>query len=261
MRVKIAVSIEDQGMRPYMEDRAVMKHTENFDVFGVFDGHGGAEVAQYLQDNYVQKLLEQSKGEFVTEHVEMLFLSVHKTLDEEIANKFSKGVGSTSVVVVVGEEKVVCANVGDSMAMIGNLRKPPLMLTAEHKVMHDAQRIRSLGGAITHAPNDTPRINSMLNLSRSFGDFHLKPLVAVNPYVSIVRRTSNDYIFIASDGVWDVFNQYELHQFIRTEIFGPYPSQSQEDKPVFLKLKLQALIQQARLRGSTDNIKVIFVMF
>src|SRR5438552_3313877 len=53
--VKYAIdyyAVTDQGKRIYQEDRHMVKQYTKGTFFGIYDGHGGDEVAEYLNDKY-----------------------------------------------------------------------------------------------------------------------------------------------------------------------------------------------------------------
>jgi len=47
-----------QGWRKTMEDSHILKadFTNDISVFGVFDGHGGREVAYYVEKHFLEEL-------------------------------------------------------------------------------------------------------------------------------------------------------------------------------------------------------------
>jgi len=51
-----------QGWRINMEDAHISKldFNDNNSLFGIFDGHGGAEVAKFVEKNFITELLKNS---------------------------------------------------------------------------------------------------------------------------------------------------------------------------------------------------------
>ena len=86
-------------------------------LFGVFDGHGGKEVAEFCKEHFTEKL--QAAGAFqAADYAKALtqaFLNLDATLKSE---DYSTDTGSTSVVVLITPEKIFCANAGDSRAVL-----------------------------------------------------------------------------------------------------------------------------------------------
>uniref|UniRef100_A0A804QT42 protein-serine/threonine phosphatase n=1 Tax=Zea mays TaxID=4577 RepID=A0A804QT42_MAIZE len=126
-------------------------------LFGVFDGHGGAEVASYCRERLQVllrqelRLLSKDLGETseadMKEHWDELFTRCFQRLDDEVSGQASRlvggvqetrpvaaeNVGSTAVVAVVCSSHVVVANCGDSRVVLCR-GKEPLELSIDHKV-------------------------------------------------------------------------------------------------------------------------------
>lgn len=257
--------LTDQGPRPYMEDRVALKvyypkNTINKKAwFSVFDGHGGASVAE---------MCSQKVGELVDQYFDRckcdvniydkVMLAIFKQLDI-YAKDHAPHVGATATLVVETVQHIISANCGDSLAMIGYNDNRYTLMTEEHKVgsQKEQERLQKLGATITKAPGDTERINGTLNLARSIGDYHIKQYVAPNPFVSIFKKTKDmRYICMASDGVWDVLSASEIHSIVKAEII-PFPIVTD----AVIEQVLQKLIRLARMRGSTDNIAIGVIVF
>ena len=111
------------------------------------------------------------------------------------------------------------------------------------------------------------RVLGILAVARSLGDHGLKEYVIGRPYISstVVRIQNNDsdstdrsdvplddgdFLIVACDGLWDVFEDQEAVDFVRSHV------NSQKNKESRNKVAT-ALIEEALRRGSTDNITVI----
>ena len=201
---------ENQGKRAYMEDRWQHENiNEEYEFVGVFDGHGGSEVAEICKVNF-HKIIKQ--GLESSSDISCVLRSSFQSMDDLVEKYDIPTVGSTAVVCLVGKEKLWFANCGDSMAMVFYKNGRYEVVSQEHKVANtnEAKRIKDLGGNITDY--DCPRIDSLLNLSRSIGDFHLKKYVICDPFIKHITINGEiDTILLASDGLWDVFDQYRLH--------------------------------------------------
>jgi serine/threonine protein phosphatase PrpC len=115
---KISVGLcLDKGPRDYMEDRYRIINRPETDeyFFGVFDGHGGYKVAGFLANIlhpfYLDNLYNKCN---IPEALKNSFEAIHEALDPQI----STNQGSTAVVVVVKDQKIYTANVGDSRAVL-----------------------------------------------------------------------------------------------------------------------------------------------
>lgn len=136
---------------------------------------------------------------------------------------------------------------------LGFGRESILELSTDHKPNNplELERIKKAGGFV-----NWNRVNGDLALSRAFGDFsyksiHLEPQnMAVTCHPDIVvreRDSSDDFIILACDGVWDVFGSEEAINYIRGA-----------EKVCFsLKEITSFLVDEAFFRGSKDNISAI----
>merc|ERR1719152_733412 len=96
----------------------------------------------------------------------------------------------------------------------------------------------------------------MLELSRGLGDFDFcRAGYSQQPHVAgpLVLR-EGDAVLLASDGVWDVFEDAEAGEFVRTRL-------ASEDEPTAdLSEICRALTQQAAARGSRDDKTAVLVV-
>ncbi|CAL9057475.1 unnamed protein product [Musa banksii] len=113
-------------------------------------------------------------------------------------------VGSTAVVAVVGPDRIVVANCGDSRAVLCH-DGAPVPLSTDHKPDRpdELRRIEAAGGRIIYW--DGARVLGVLAMSRAIGDNYLKPYVISEPEVTVTEREEGDEcLLLASDGLWDV---------------------------------------------------------
>src|SRR5205814_2298231 len=86
-------------------------------ISAVFDGHGGAQVSEYLKNNLVGEYLKCSK-ESETESIENIWKRTFTNLDNQVCSRSSwDQIGSTAVVchIDVITNKIYLLAVGDSM--------------------------------------------------------------------------------------------------------------------------------------------------
>lgn len=137
-------------------------------------------------------------------------------------------VGCTAVCILMSKSEVVCANAGDSRAILCR-NGQPVELSHDHKP-NDAierRRIEAAGGRVEEIPVGTRvhhRVNGNLNLSRAIGDMeykkkpeqgHEKQMICSTPDVIHVPLTEEDeFIVLACDGVWDVKTNQEVCDFV-----------------------------------------------
>lgn len=113
---------------------------KKYDFFGVYDGHGGARVAEACKERMHEVLVEVIAGEEYGEkniEWERVMEGCFGKMDEEVnrGRLREEMVGSTAVVAVVGKEELVVANCGDSRAVLsrGGVVVP---LSVDHKVLN-----------------------------------------------------------------------------------------------------------------------------
>ena len=133
--------------------------------------------------------------------------------------------GSTGVVVLITPTHIVCANAGDSRALLSRSGMA-LPLSFDHKPNNDVEiaRVEKAGGFVRAG-----RVDGDLAVSRSFGDFAYKThcyadassqRVTVYPDIVVHPRDygNDEYIVLACDGVWDRMTNRDCASLVRTLI-------------------------------------------
>ncbi|WOL12814.1 putative protein phosphatase 2C 33 isoform X1 [Canna indica] len=138
--------------------------------------------------------------------------------------------GTTAVTLVKQGQEIVIGNVGDSRAVLGTRDKDnsltAIQLTVDLKpnLPSEAERIRLCRGRV-FALRDEPDVARVwlpnnnvpgLAMARAFGDFCLKDFGLISvPEVSYRRITERDeFVVLATDGVWDVLSNEEVVHII-----------------------------------------------
>lgn len=186
-----------------------------YDFFGVYDGHGGAAVARACRERMHVVLAEEvaeKEGEEEDEKWRKAMAASFARVDGEVsvvvaadgAAAGERTMGSTAVVAVVGARKIIVSNCGDSRAVLcrGGAAIP---LSSDHKPNRpdEMERVEAAGGRVINW--DGFRVQGVLATSRSIGDYYLKPYVTAEPEITITDRSAKDeFIILASDGLWDV---------------------------------------------------------
>ncbi|XP_043699863.1 probable protein phosphatase 2C 73 [Telopea speciosissima] len=161
------------------------------------------------------------------------FLKAYRETDKELSsdsNIDSFYSGTTAVTILRQGEHLLIANLGDSRAVlcsIDNRNQPfPVQLTVDLKpsIPSEAERIKKRKGRVM-AMEKEPNVSRVwmpeencpgLAMARAFGDFCLKDygLISV-PQVSYKKLTSKDeFVVIATDGVWDVLSNREVVKIV-----------------------------------------------
>lgn len=106
------------------------------------------------------------------------------------------------------------------------------------------------GGFISF--NGSWRVQGILAMSRSLGDYPLKNLNVVIPDPDILAfdldKLQPEFMILASDGLWDAFSNEEAVRFIKERL----------DEPHF---GAKSIVLQSFYRGCPDNITVMVVKF
>lgn len=259
---------EQQGLRPTMEDgyRAVRSFAENTAFFAVYDGHGGREAVDVIENTLERNLAIQLKkhdGNTIEEKI----IRAYKVTDRDLCSgRHGIGepvpidvgqAGSTAVTVLVKKEgqnrTLYAANCGDARAVLsynGKARR----LTKDHKPddPEENRRIERAGGFVQQH-----RVHGILAVARAFGDKGLKKYVPADPYTSSFEITqhgngnsngnSDPFMIVACDGLWDVMSDQEAVELVRD-----LPSRSQDSAA-------RMLTQEALNKGSTDNVTCLVV--
>ncbi|KZV43665.1 Phosphatase 2C family protein isoform 1 [Dorcoceras hygrometricum] len=222
---------------------------------GIFDGHGpwGHYVAKRVRDsmpstlscNFQEMLAEDSlncDSDSETDIKLHLFdvwkhsyLKTCASVDQELKhNRKIDAVhsGTTALTIVRQGELLYIANVGDSRAVLATISDNgdllPVQLTIDFKpnLPQETERITQCNGRV-FCLHDEPGVHRVwlpnvespgLAMSRAFGDYCVKDygLISV-PEVTQRRITSNDqFVVIATDGVWDVISNQEAVRIVST---------------------------------------------
>ncbi|KAI5561868.1 hypothetical protein BDE02_15G016100 [Populus trichocarpa] len=264
------------GMRKEMEDTMKVElgflsfngGEKKYDFFGVYDGHGGALVAEACKERLhgviVEEIMERKLGKKGVSGVEWeeLMEDCFRRMDEEVVK--NKMIGSTAVVAVVGKDEVVVANCGDSRAVIctSGVAAP---LSVDHKPDRpdELERVEAAGGRVINWNGH--RVLGVLATSRSIGDEYLKPFVSSKPDVTVIERTEDDeFLILASDGLWDVIANEFACRVTKRCLSGRMRRRRGSREGVVSESCRAAeaaavLTELAMARGSKDNITVIVV--
>lgn len=245
------------GQRKENEDRYQLSQlTSNILYFAVFDGHGGAEAADFCH-----KYMEQHIKELVTEedNLELVLTRAFLSVDKELArhrhftadaSALSSGTTATVALLRDGIELVV-ASVGDSRAMLCRKGKA-VKLTVDHtpERKDEKERIRKSGGFVTWNSLGQPHVNGRLAMTRSIGDFDLKNHgVIAEPETKRIslHHVHDSFLALTTDGINFIMNSQEICNVI-----------NQCNDP---REAAQRIAEQATQYGAEDNSTIIVVPF
>jgi serine/threonine protein phosphatase PrpC len=236
-----------RGHRPYMEDEIHVSTDCRFAA--IYDGHGGADVSRYLHENLMRQArkalaggddanaaCDENDGGALSSTQDVAAIAgalrvAFRTVSDAIAERVAwNEMGSTAAVVLVQDETLISANVGDSRAVLSRSGQA-LALTLDHKPDSPSERARieALGGEVTWVgqrdANGVPivgegvyRVNGTLAVSRSLGDVPARPYVSDEVEIRALARDrgADEFVLIASDGLWDVMSSGEAVAFVHS---------------------------------------------
>lgn len=248
--------MEYQGRREGMEDTSAILLTDDFGLFGVFDGHGGDTCSQYCRDKVLSRVSHAlQKGVAPRKALEQAFVTVDKDYCK-FAEKMDLDDGSTGTVLLLMDGEYHLAATGDSRAVLVNTDGTATALSFDHKPERrdERERVKKLGGAVEYDhENDTYRVFcdevGGLAVTRAIGDVAFKPYVTAQPEISsgTLDLSKAAYVCMASDGLWDDVTNAEAADII-TEL-----------KDQGIQECVKELVYIAYSRGSEDNITVLSV--
>ncbi|PWA69626.1 PPM-type phosphatase domain, Protein phosphatase 2C family [Artemisia annua] len=255
--VPLAQAASDQTMLPDAEKD--VKSEAKVDLLAVFDGHGGSEASEMAKQNLLDYfLVHVIAGCF--KHCSRMVMYKRWDRGREAVEKHYSAGSTASVVLLLNDEELMVANVGDSKVILcaGYAEE----LTSDHHPDRDDERARieSVGGYVLDW--DIPRVNGILAVSRAIGDVSLKRygVIAEPEMVGWRNITVKDrYLVVASDGIFESLTPENVCQLIEDanvqENVNPY------DKVPFLPSYSLAhyIVKTALEKGSTDNLSVIVV--
>ncbi|XP_047972212.1 probable protein phosphatase 2C 6 [Salvia hispanica] len=248
--------------------------------YGVYDGHGGSQVANYCGDHLHLALNEEldvminnlDDNASCEEKWRRAFTRSFLKVDDEIGGKASleplapETVGSTAVVALVCSSHIIVANCGDSRGVLYR-GKEAIALSIDHKPNREDEyaRIEASGGKVIQWNGH--RVFGVLAMSRSIGDRYLKPWIIPDPEVMFVPRTrDDDCLVLASDGLWDVMTNDEACDLARKRILlwhkhngSTLPLERGQGIDPAAQAAAEYLSNRALQKGSKDNISVVVV--
>ena len=252
---------EDQNIKSKetMEDKG--KSIENFNenekntLFLLFDGHNCDLVSKYCRNNF-----DRIFKKYLSDKTLSINLAITKSfleLDNEIKEKGFCDIGSTGTIIYLTEENnkkvIYSGNVGDTRCTLFN--KNIERLTTDHRIddIKEKERIINSGGFLK---ND--RVNGQLMLTRVFGDFNFKNYgVKCDPFVIrkvIDDNIENQFIIISSDGIWDLFEENDIKEFISELVESNY-----NNDDFITKIICKNLIDECIKAGGWDNMSIYVI--
>jgi serine/threonine protein phosphatase PrpC len=290
------VSMEDAHIACAVVPVDGQKPLAGHSLFGVMDGHGGSFTSETAEEIFLRSFSQRSDLKLYANlsseekrdvpGVELLRLALADTfgsLDIEIRGlqnkkneaflsmserpntdtsspplKYERS-GSTCVVVMLTPSHIICANAGDSRAILRRGGKT-LPLSFDHKPSNipELMRIQTAGGFVK-----AKRVDGDLAVSRGLGDFSYKAMeslpveqqkVIPDPQFIVYprNREKDEFVIIACDGVWDVATNAECSNFVQELV-----DEGESDLGAICEEAMDTCLQ----RNSRDNMTIGIVGF
>lgn len=262
--------------------------------YAVYDGHAGASCSIYLQKNFHRNIrdiinlrkLKSSKNILadLTSAIQEAIIYTDFAFNNEIP--FSPHQGSTCVMLFFIANKVICCNLGDSVAILHKSDNSKVFLSKDFKPTRpkEAERVKQKNGFISNEG----RLLGLISVSRGFGDWRFKDpkkpenvkklevMATYDEYLMSNRAEFRifeidyktcDYIIVVSDGifqhtsfksVFDIINnalKYEKQEFNDSLVNVPSASDN-----VRLEIINRSYAMKNKKKASpTDNMTLILV--
>ena len=243
----------DEGNKKINQDSYIIERNingiVNFNIYAVLDGHGeNGHYASQFVSRYMISHIKNHPLINKCENAKEIYGILKNNGYEIIANLYSdadvqitketfdcKNSGTTCVMVIQLEDKIICSNAGDSRAILIydknnnssnliNSKIYPLSFDCKPDLPNEKKRILGCGGFVGKSfdqyddqeegpfrvfekGEDYPGIA----ISRSIGDMDAKKIgVIPNPQI-IEYKIDNDtkYMLICSDGIWEFISNEE----------------------------------------------------
>lgn len=275
------------GPRSTMEDRSVCKLSDAYlphGFFAVYDGHGGADAAEYCAEHLHANLLRSPLFPDAVHALQDAFLTTDASLlgwasrPERLCKKASD-TGAAAAVCVVTASELVVAHVGDCRAILikrdgcGAAAAAEFVDLSSDHVADDtarpdeAERVVAAGGCceagyVYVGDNNLP-------MTRAFGNLRLKvaegrdwrgesasaQVVTALPTVSVFCRSAADLaLVVASDGLFgNVMSSAEVARETREQLAAHAHSGDAEGRAA------RHLVDAAFRSQSGDNVSVVVV--
>ncbi|CAN8072427.1 unnamed protein product [Agarophyton chilense] len=234
-----------------MEDRSLVEtelaNLPNTHLFAVFDGHGGQNCSDFVARNFPGALFRAWSTEEATP--ESALVHAFEDVDYAFLREFpaEETSGCTGLAALIIDATLYVANAGDCRCVLSRKDGTILALSKDHVATDVVEhaRVVARGGFISA----TGRVMGCLMVSRSLGDRSFKKYISSTPDIVKQRlKAEDDFIILASDGLWDVVPVDEACALVRSTARVP-------------DLAAKRLALKAVELGSDDNISVIVAFF
>jgi serine/threonine protein phosphatase PrpC len=219
---------------------------DQWQMLGVYDGHGGRAIADYLDENLGRILAEELHSDDIDEEEPTPVLErIERAMLLADVDSYQRGIhasGATVVLCLIRQQPlqrkkggsdaetsrrctIYTANCGDARAVLCDGHAKVSRLSFDHKAedRKEIQRVEDAGGFVLKG-----RVLGVLAVARSMGDHLLKEFVTARPHLretvleydvvgsnkAVQRDDPNckliqPFLIVACDGLWDVVKDDE----------------------------------------------------
>lgn len=256
-----------QGTRPTMEDTHISttltlnfnNRTYYFPLYGIFDGHGGADCAKFLEDHiasYLTTRLDQVlTGSASPEIEEAAIFNLLKLAFVELGAEYQKlrgEGGSTANIAIIINNTLWVANVGDTRAILVRNGKAIALSEDAKPGLEKYKRDVENRHATVFEINGIARVQGNLATARAVG--HHEITSGINPRAKIIKydlaqltKAERAFLVIACDGLWDVASSNQVAHTMK----GMAKKSAAEIASILVRKGYEA--------GSQDNISALVV--
>ncbi|XP_076956620.1 putative protein phosphatase 2C 42 [Bidens hawaiensis] len=234
-----------------LEDQSQIESGPFGTFVGVYDGHGGPDVARYVCDNLFRNFQATSGGVVTPETIRNAFLQTENGFTNLVAQLFNSRpgiatVGTCCLVGVIYQQTLFIANLGDSRAVLGKKvgntgGLAAIQLSSEHnanleEVRHELKDLHPHDPDIVALKHGVWRVKGIIQVSKSIGDVYMKhaeynnnqiaqkfrlpeatvmPILSATPTILTHEIHPNDsFLIFASDGLWEHLSNEEAVEIV-----------------------------------------------
>jgi serine/threonine protein phosphatase PrpC len=212
-------------------------------------GSSGARSSS--QDPAVAAAVAALKDSFLT-----VDAGFHKEWQQEIAVKARRSnakepyPGTTALAAVIAGGMLLVANAGDSRAVLSRGGRA-VGLSRQHtaELLDERARIEAAGGKVVSRGGSWRVGDAALQVTRALGDFDLKAsdgVTAEPEVVEVPLQEEDQFLILASDGLWDVVSDQEAVGLVMDTVKDP-------------SLCAKRLVLEAMSRSSQDNVSIAII--